>query len=95
MLKNILSSLRHTISVYEGISPSLLATISLSSCLKSDIKSNEELVDVLVKNSIIFQKDLIQVMKSIDRKDFIHITKPHSSAISNNENYYQNKPYKI
>jgi hypothetical protein len=44
------------ISVYEGISPSLLATVSLSEGVKGT--NNEELIASLVKSNIIRNKKL-------------------------------------
>ena len=70
------------ISVYDGISPSLLATMSLSQGIGGN--SNEEMVDSLVKSNIVTNKQLIKAMKEIDRGLFTSEAKP-----------YLNKPYKI
>lgn len=44
------------ISVYEGISPALLATMSLSQGIKGN--TNNELINSLIKNNIISNKVL-------------------------------------
>lgn len=74
------------ISVYEGISPALLATMSLSQGVKGS--TNSELIDSLVKSNIIHNKKLESTMKQIDRKLFI-------PQLGGHRTYYENKPYKI
>lgn len=63
------------ISVYEGISPALLATMSLSQGVKGT--NNDELITSLVKGNIIRNATLQRVLKRLDRKDFIpdHLNK--------------------
>ncbi len=73
--------LAYKISVYEGISPSLLATMSLSTGVKGN--TNEELINSLVKSNVIRNKTLEAVMKKVDRKHFIS-----PEFLKKNENFY-------
>lgn len=73
--------LAYKISVYEGISPSLLATMSLSQGVKGS--TNEELINSLVKSNVIRNKTLEAVMKKVDRKHFIS-----PEFLKKNENFY-------
>jgi hypothetical protein len=60
---------KFAISVYEGISPSLLATMSLSAGIGG--KNNEEMVESLVKAQIIQTGALSEAMKAVDRGWFV------------------------
>lgn len=51
MLKLLNITLRHAISVYEGISPSLLATMSLSVNIKGN--THQELIQSLLSSNLI------------------------------------------
>lgn len=77
----LVKTLVYKISVYEGISPSLLATMSLSTGVKGN--TNEELINSLVKSNVIRNKTLEAVMKKVDRKHFIS-----PEFLKKNENFY-------
>jgi len=51
MLQRLIRKSLNKISVYDGISPSLLATMSLSVSIRG--KTHEELIDNLVKSQLI------------------------------------------
>lgn len=86
MLKSATICLRRFISVYEGISPALLATMSLSQGIRG--LNNSDLINSLVKGSILHTPLLKEAMQDIDRKHFILPTQKTLNA-------YENKPYKI
>jgi protein-L-isoaspartate O-methyltransferase len=82
--RHLITAPQCLISVYDGISPALLATMSLSQGVAG--RTNDELIDSLVKANIIRSRQLEAVMRTLDRKWFISEHTP---------NYYLNKPYKI
>lgn len=82
MLTSLLSKVSRQINVYSGISPSLLASISLGSSLKGN--THHELIDNLYKSNIAQCPTLKQALLQLDRASFT----PHSHP-------YENKPYPI
>lgn len=74
--------LTNGINVYEGISPSLLATMSLSVNIKG--RNHNELIENMVKAGLIQNEEEINAYKSLDRKHFTSFQNP-----------YENKPYSI
>lgn len=78
----LLTILKQGINVYQGISPSLLATMSLSVNIKGC--SQADLVDNMVKAGLLQNKHEIDAFKSIDRQLFTSASSP-----------YDNRPYPI
>lgn len=82
MLQIITTTLRHSINVYEGVSPSLLATMSLAVNINGN--NQAELVQSLVKANLIENKNDVSAWEQVDRKYFTKSPNP-----------YLNKPSKI
>ncbi len=74
--------IRARISVYDGISPALLATISLSQNIKGS--NHELLVNSLKSSNIVQSPHILTSLKKLDRSLFTHELKA-----------YDNKPNKI
>lgn len=81
MLKYLTTSIARSINVYQGVSPSLLATMSLAVDIKGD--THAQLVDSLLKARLI-PADEVAAWNQVDRGHFTRTEKP-----------YQNKPYPI
>ena len=82
MLTTIKSVIKFGISVYEGISPELLATMSLGQGIKG--RNHQELIESLRKNNIVQSERIIWALKELDRQKFTSDKDP-----------YENKPYSI
>lgn len=86
MLKILTTTLKRGINVYEGVSPSLLATMSLAVNIKGT--NQTELVSSLVKANLIEAKDDVPAWLAVDRKYFTKGANPYLNKpcpISNGE----------
>jgi protein-L-isoaspartate O-methyltransferase len=86
-MMRLFRKLTYGINVYEGISPSLLATMSLSVNIKG--RNHNELIDNMVKAGLIQDREEIDAYKSLDRQHFTSLHNPYENrpyAISNREN---------
>jgi hypothetical protein len=83
----LLNRIAYSINVYSGVSPALLASISMGAQIKAN--NQKELVDALKKNGVARSEAVVKTLEQLDRKWFTddplcYNNKP--SAISNKEN---------
>ncbi len=75
MISQLLRTLRYKVNVYEGISPSLLATMSLSVNIKGTTQAH--LISNMVKANLISNDAEINAFKELDRQLFTTAKNPY------------------
>lgn len=83
----LLNRIAYSINVYSGVSPALLASISMGAQIKAS--SQKELVEALRKNGIVRSEAVAKVLEKLDRVWFTEDPQCYNnkpSPISSKEN---------